>query len=390
MMIKMKGPVVPDEHAWVYEWFDMDCICPSQISDALDEADGDVILEINSPGGSCLAAFEIYNRVKSHEGKVTAHILWAASAASFIACACDEVLMGDGSMMMIHNTQGIAEGDYREMDHESDVLKEFNKAILNAYKRKTGKDERELKKIMDKESWYSPQEAIAEGFADGWIHGEFEVTDIAASVSPIIPTAKINELKNLIMGTDRFKESVIEGKFSIENDGSLSPEELALAIFGDAEIGGDAFQNTTNNTSENGGRVMTLNEFLAENPEAQAELDALVADRVDSAKVEAVDAARQEGVEAENARLRELDEIANSVTPEALANAKYGENRVDAKTLAYEAMKNEQTQRADYMKNALEDAEPAGEVGADPEEEQEENEDANAMASYVNKKKEGK
>lgn len=389
-MIKMKGPVVPDEHAWVYEWFDMDCICPSQISDALDEADGDVTLEINSPGGSCLAAFEIYNRVKSYEGKVTAHILWAASAASFIACACDEVLMGDGSMMMIHNTQGVAEGDYREMDHESEVLKEFNKAILNAYKRKTGKDERELKKIMDKESWYSPQEAIAEGFADGWIHGEFEVTDIAASASPIIPTAKINELKNLIMGTDGFKESVIEGKFSIENDGSLSPEELALAIFGDAEIGGDAFQNTTNNTSENGGRVMTLNEFLAENPEAQAELDALVADRVDSANVEAVDAARQEGVEAENARLRELDEIANSVTPEALANAKYGENRIDAKTLAYEAMKNAQTQGADYMKNALEDAEPAGEVGADPEEEQEENEDANAMASYVNKKKEGK
>ena len=102
-----------------------------------------------------------------------------------------------------------------------------------------------------------------------------------------------------------------------------------------------------------------------------------------------VTAAREEGAANENARLKELDEIASSVTPEALEEAKYGENRIDAKTMAYEAMKNEQLRRREYMTAAMEDANAASEVGTQPTEEPVNNE-GQMMAQYVNAKKEGK
>lgn len=380
MKINIKGPIVSNDLAEVYEWFGMECCAPKTVNDQLEQAgDEEITLEINSGGGLCTAGFEIYETLRSHKAHITANVIYAASAASIIACGADETLMADASIMMIHNTQSMAEGDYRDMAQESKVLKEFNKSLINVYQRKTGKTAEELQRMMDKDTWMSPQEAIDQGFADGWIHGEpTGEIQVAAAETGIISPSKAKEFLQMIKKPEAFRESLI----TIDD-----MEHLRGTI---AENGGDAFQNTeTINTEENGGRDMKLDEFLAANPEAQAELDQKINDGVSAALDELVTAAREEGAANENARLKELDEIASSVTPEALEEAKYGENRIDAKTMAYEAMKNEQLRRREYMTAAMEDANAASEVGTQPTEEPVNNE-GQMMAQYVNAKKEGK
>ena len=132
---------------------------------------------------------------------------------------------------------------------------------------------------------------------------------------------------------------------------------------------------------------MNLEEFLAANPEAQAELD----QRIEAATKDAVDAAREEGVTAERERMKALDEIAHGVTAEALADAKYGDV-CDAKELSYRAMMDEKLRMASYMAEAISDSLEADAIAAEPKDEDDAApaEDAAMLAGIVNQKKEGK
>ena len=129
---------------------------------------------------------------------------------------------------------------------------------------------------------------------------------------------------------------------------------------------------------------MDLNQFLADNPEAQAELDK----RIEDATKDAVNAARAEGAAEERERIKALDEIAHGVTAEALNDAKYGDI-CDAKELSYRAMKDEKLRMAQYMAEAITDTLLADDVSAEPSEEETVSDGA-MLASIVNKKKEGK
>ena len=125
---------------------------------------------------------------------------------------------------------------------------------------------------------------------------------------------------------------------------------------------------------------MTLQELLKDNPEAQAEFDKQVAD------------AKTAGVSEENSRLKSLDAISTSVSAEALEGAKYGEDRMDAKTLAYKALVEDAAKAGAYMKDAQDDATDSNvnQVGGAAPRKNEEVQDADNMASYVNAQKGGK
>ena len=150
--INIKGPIVSNDTAWIYNWFGWDAACPNDIRNGLEDAAGeDVVIEINSPGGVCVYGFEMYTALKEYEGNVTVHVISAMSAATLLVCAADEALISDTGMFMIHNAQSYAEGDYRDMQMEADALTEFNASIINAYVRKTGKTRDEIQALMDKE-----------------------------------------------------------------------------------------------------------------------------------------------------------------------------------------------------------------------------------------------
>ena len=122
---------------------------------------------INSPGGDCVAAAQIYNMLSNYKGKVTVKIDGiAASAASVVAMAGDTVLVSPVSMLMIHNPATIAWGDHAEMQKAIDMLAEVKESIINAYVLKTGLSRPKLSHLMDAETWMDANKAVELGFAD--------------------------------------------------------------------------------------------------------------------------------------------------------------------------------------------------------------------------------
>lgn len=147
-------------------WFDDD-VTPQLFKDELNAGSGDITVWINSPGGDCVAAAQIYNMLSNYKGKVTVKIDGiAASAASVIAMAGDTVLMSPVSMLMIHNPATIAWGDHAEMQKAIDMLAEVKESIINAYVLKTGLSRPKLSHLMDAETWMDANKAVELGFAD--------------------------------------------------------------------------------------------------------------------------------------------------------------------------------------------------------------------------------
>lgn len=147
-------------------WFDDD-VTPQLFRDELNAGSGDITVWINSPGGDCVAAAQIYNMLMNYKGNVTIKIDGiAASAASVIAMAGTKVVMSPVSMMMIHNPATVAFGDSADMQKAIAMLDEVKESIINAYEIKTGLSRAKLSHLMDAETWMDANSAIEMGFAD--------------------------------------------------------------------------------------------------------------------------------------------------------------------------------------------------------------------------------
>ena len=147
-------------------WFDDD-VTPQLFKDELNAGSGDITVWINSPGGDCVAAAQIYNMLMDYKGTVTVKIDGiAASAASVIAMAGTKVLMSPVSMMMIHNPMTVAFGDSAEMQKAIEMLGSVKDSIINAYEIKTGLSRTKLSHLMDAETWMDANKAVELGFAD--------------------------------------------------------------------------------------------------------------------------------------------------------------------------------------------------------------------------------
>ena len=147
-------------------WFDDD-VTPQLFKEELNAGAGDITVWINSPGGDCVAAAQIYNMLMDYKGNVTVKIDGiAASAASVVAMAGTKVLMSPVSMMMIHNPMTVAFGNTAEMQKAIDMLSEVKESIINAYEIKTGMSRTKLAHLMDAETWMDANKAIELGFAD--------------------------------------------------------------------------------------------------------------------------------------------------------------------------------------------------------------------------------
>lgn len=147
-------------------WFDDD-VTPKLFKDELLSGSGDITVWINSPGGDCVAAAQIYNMLMDYKSNVTVKIDGiAASAASVIAMAGTKVLVSPVSMLMIHNPATVAFGDSAEMQKAIAMLDEVKESIINAYEIKTGMSRAKLSHLMDAETWMDAHTAVDMGFAD--------------------------------------------------------------------------------------------------------------------------------------------------------------------------------------------------------------------------------
>ena len=147
-------------------WFDDD-VTPQMFHDELFAGKGPVTVWLNSPGGDCIAASQIYTMLMDYKDDVTIKIDGiAASAASVIAMAGTTVLMAPTALMMIHNPMTMAYGNHADMEKAIEMLDEVKESIINAYEIRTGMSRAKLSHLMDSETWMNAGKAIELGFAD--------------------------------------------------------------------------------------------------------------------------------------------------------------------------------------------------------------------------------
>ena len=159
-VLRLEGTIAEES------WFDDD-VTPALFKDELFSSTGPVTIWINSPGGDCVAAAQIYNMLMDYPGDVTVKVDGiAASAASVIAMAGTRVLMSPVSTMMIHNPLTVAVGDSEEMRRAIQMLDEVKESIINAYEIKTGLSRTRLSHLMDAETWMNANKALELGFCD--------------------------------------------------------------------------------------------------------------------------------------------------------------------------------------------------------------------------------
>lgn len=177
-------------------WFDDD-VTPAMFKAELFSGNGPVTIWINSPGGDCIAASQIYSMLMDYKGDVTVKIDGiAASAASVIAMAGTKVFMAPTALMMIHNPATMAFGDHVDMKKAIDMLNEVKESIINAYEIRTNLSHTQLSHMMDDTTWMNAKKAIELGFADEILTDEKRTvpTEAYAFSGKTIEKALINKI----------------------------------------------------------------------------------------------------------------------------------------------------------------------------------------------------
>lgn len=148
-------------------------VSASAFVNALNSIKGGISLHINSPGGDVFAARAMVAAIAAHPSTITAYVDGlAASAASYVALACDSVVMQSGSMMMVHRASSLVWGNSDSMMEMAELLDKIDGTIVDDYVRKTGKSKEEMLALMTAETWMTADEAKAHGFIDSIIQNE--------------------------------------------------------------------------------------------------------------------------------------------------------------------------------------------------------------------------
>lgn len=331
--IDIRGAIVPDGEQWIYDWYGIPAVSPKRIMQQIERAtanhDKELIVNINSNGGSVYAASEIYAHIKKFPGDSVSEITGVcASAASIIMTGTKRTVIAPVGAVMIHNASVVAQGDYRDMEAMKQLLMQTNQAIMQTYIAKTGKSEEELTKMMNDETWMNAQQALEHGFVDE-IMFENEIpitasdTDIASN--GLLPKEVIDKMRNLLASDPNIlvKNNASKG---IPNEPEPGKEPEAK---GDTEI-------------------MDLNELNAKHP-----------DLVEQIKNDA----GKEAITAERKRVQAIDDI----TPpgmENLANKAKFESGITAEQFAVEVLKAQKEQTQTQMQNRVTDAAPLNQIAA--------------------------
>ena len=173
-------------------------VTASRIAAALRSLGGaDVTVNINSPGGDMFEGLAIYNLLREYEGKVTVKVLGlAASAASIIAMAGDDVQIGRGAFLMIHNCWVYAMGNRHDLAQIAADMEPFDQAMSDIYQARSGLDADTVDRMMDGETYIGGSDAVAKGFADSLLSAD-EIADDDDS-----PAAALRKLDALLAKTD--------------------------------------------------------------------------------------------------------------------------------------------------------------------------------------------
>lgn len=201
--VNIKGVIVSNDWLEVYEWFGIEAVSPNKVAEQIEAANGESLeVVINSGGGDVYAGSEIYTMLKEYTGGSVGKIVGlAASAASVAAMGVKVLQISPTAQIMIHNVSSMAWGDHRALQHEAEVLKNWNTSIANAYILKSGITQDELLEMMNEETWLNAQQAKEKGFVDEIMFDDQSAPKLVASYggSQLLPMEVVAKVKNELL-----------------------------------------------------------------------------------------------------------------------------------------------------------------------------------------------
>lgn len=221
---------------WIYEqigedWWSGEGTTAKTFQKELSQISSSQIdLHINSPGGEVFDGITIYNLLKQHPANVTTYIDGlAASIASVIALAGDEVIMAANALFMIHNPWGMAMGDADEMRKTADLLDKVRDSIVVAYEDKCKKSKKDISDLMSAETWMSADDALEKGFIDQVA----DKMDMAACVKflPVMKSAKFRHIPENLSG-DKQTPTAREAEKALRDVGFTQIQAKAILAGG--------------------------------------------------------------------------------------------------------------------------------------------------------------
>lgn len=348
--IKLSGTVVSNDSAAIYRYFGFQVIAPRDVSHAVDECpeDEELVLEINSGGGSVYAGFEIYNILRSCSRKTKAEVFSiAASAASIIAVACDTVLMSPVSNMMIHRSAlRRASGNAETMEQAAQMLNTIDETMLNAYEEKAGdKSSRtKLRHMIENETFLTAEQAVNCGLADGILerkNAEEDSDPMDAVASATDGEISIKSAAALFAGqmlppVDDLRRMMAEQK-KLNND--TEPEQPAP-------------ESVQNNSEKEGQKVAEENKVIQDAAELMKAYPGLTNE------------IREEAAQAERKRIESIDALALPGFEEIISNAKKDGTQT-AGSVAMAIIMAQKEKGQTYLDKAKDDAEAANSVNSE-------------------------
>lgn len=277
-------------------------ISSKRLVEELESLDAEnITLNISSNGGGVTAAIAIANALKRNKARVIANIDGiVASAATIITSACDVVKMPKNALFMIHNPWTIAMGEEKDFEKMAETLSKVKNSIIETYIDKTGMDKDKLSELMDKESWFSANEAKEYGFVDEII----ENTDMEIIGNKILS-------HGLVFNMTKFKNFKAGKANKIQNP--------------------TVTNNFENNKKEE--EKMTLEELKNKFPELYDQV---------------FNEGKEAGENRENERMKAIDEMKILNYPELVENAKYIE-KIEASELAMKVLKKQNEEKAEKL-----------------------------------------
>ena len=296
------------------------------------------VIEINSPGGLVISGIEMANAIKNSKAHLIAHVTGiAASMASVVACACDEIRMEEASFMMIHNPWTGSVGDADQLRKDAAFLDQCKKVIMSFYRGKFECDEEKLSALMNAETWYTGAECLENG-----LKCEVVASDMKAAAK--VGSRQFAAMPEGVKALYSFRELDAETRAKIEaavkaaDDGEGTPaetpaegetvqpseeerqeaatEEPAATETAEPAPAADSWEARFKGASR---KINELQESVKAKDSAivnlNGQLDAVQKDLADAnAKVSALSAQLDEGVKALEAKDRELAEVRDSLT----------------------------------------------------------------------------
>lgn len=215
--VPIKGVISSDDDAEVYQFFGYSTVTPTDINTALQDAHGAPInVEINSPGGDVFSGSEIFTALKNYSGNVEVDIVGlAASAASIIAMAGDQVKISPTGQLMIHRASTVSQGNSDDLSSDLQGLDSTDQAIVNVYQEKTGMNPQDIYRMMSDEVMFAKQPAAMSNIANESLFSKDIISKMKTLMRKAENSEELKHKENRNTKNSQFADSVKKNKLAI-------------------------------------------------------------------------------------------------------------------------------------------------------------------------------